>query len=162
MADSEDFTKTRFWKDIYIWDVWNIWGGAWRQACPNKIQPPQTSSIFICHTSVNIRSYEGVCAQRTLFFVAWACTEMNIYPLITLCFIFLFASWSLVNFRLQSLIVPPLEQYKALLQDIGLLVISHVLDFLFFHSLYDHTWHQVRNNESVTVLWYQNKLIKVI
>lgn len=81
MVDSEDFTKTRFWKDIYIWDVWNIWGGAWRQACysparglalipacPNKIQPPQTSGISICHASVNIRSYEGVCAQRTLFF----------------------------------------------------------------------------------------------
>lgn len=58
--------------------------------------------------------------------------------------------------------MPQLEQYKALLQDIGLLAISHVLEFLFFHSLYDHTWPQVGNDESVTVLWYQNKLIKVI
>lgn len=78
--------------------------GAWRQACysparglalvsacPNKIHPPQTSSIFICHTSVNMRSYECgcLCPEDTVFLLPELVLKRIFLPLIALCFFFI-------------------------------------------------------------------------
>lgn len=168
MAVGEDFTKTRLWKEIYIRDVWSVWGGVvedspvtllwevllWFSACPNKIHPPQTSSIFICHTLVNIRSYEGVCAQRTQFFFYCLslCWIECISPLSPWFFFFFFCLIKPCKFQTLVSNCATAWAIRGTFTRrwfVGNLTYTGV--FLFFHSLYDHTWPLVWNDESVTV-----------
>lgn len=96
MAVGEDFTKTRFWKEIYVRDVWSVRGGVvedspvtlllevllwFRHVLAKYIRPRQVAFQFVMHFSKHQIIWGRLCPEDTVFYCLSLCWIEYISPL---------------------------------------------------------------------------------